>query len=333
MPLSKWHRYLVEARYNLTGFIKAKALIKANAKSVYRFIWRQIICQYSLPGLIIINRGSENKGEVKKCCKDLNILRIQISAYNARANGINENGHLPIAGSLAKGSDLMGQAWTLLLPLVLFADRTTIRRSHGLTPFYLLYRYKPVLPIEVEIPTWRILDWSSDMTPSDHLLQCVRMLERKEIDVEAAAHAVTEFRKMCARERDAANAYRMRPANAALEPGDLVLVYDNAKEINRSVAVKLTAKWQGPFIVAERSAKGVYRLQTPDGVPVAGTFPPTHLKHFFKTDQGYWMPTEGEKRWMHGHPPKQTLGPAGEEPVSPVGPDNGDQGSSTGEPV
>ena len=52
----------------------------------------------------------------------------------------------------------------------------------------------------------------------------------------------------------------MRPANAALEPGDLVLVFDNAKEMNRSVAVKLAAKWQGPFFVAEWSDKGIYQL-------------------------------------------------------------------------
>ena len=78
------------------------------------------------------------------------------------------------------------------------------------------------------------------------------------MDVKAAAHAVIEFRKICVRERDAANIYRMRPANATLEPGDLVLVYNNAKEINHLIAVKLTAKWQGPFIVIKRSAKGVY---------------------------------------------------------------------------
>ena len=110
----------------------------------------------------------------------------------------------------------------------------------------------------MEISTWCILDWSSNIILSDYLLQYVRMLERKEMDVEAAVHAVTEFRKMYARERDAANTYCMRPANAALEPGDLVLVYDNAKEINHLIAVKLTAKWQGPFIIIERSAKGVY---------------------------------------------------------------------------
>ena len=58
------YRYLIKARCNLTGFIKAEALAKADAKSVYRFLWRQVLNRYSLPGLIIVDSGSENKGEV-----------------------------------------------------------------------------------------------------------------------------------------------------------------------------------------------------------------------------------------------------------------------------
>ncbi|XP_052880466.1 uncharacterized protein LOC128286792 [Gossypium arboreum] len=47
--------------------------------------------------------------------------------------------------------------WHEKLPFALYAYRTSIRTSTGATPFSLVYGMEVVLPIEVEIPSLRVL--------------------------------------------------------------------------------------------------------------------------------------------------------------------------------
>ncbi len=48
------------ARDNLSGWPKVKALVKANAEEIAKFLWEDIICQYRIFGRLIINSGSKN---------------------------------------------------------------------------------------------------------------------------------------------------------------------------------------------------------------------------------------------------------------------------------
>ena len=47
--------------------------------------------------------------------------------------------------------------WHEKLPFALLAYRTSVRTSTGATPFSLVYGMEAVLPIEVDIPSLRIL--------------------------------------------------------------------------------------------------------------------------------------------------------------------------------
>lgn len=47
--------------------------------------------------------------------------------------------------------------WHEMLPYALMAYRTSIRTSVGATPYSLVYGMKAALPVEVEIPSLRIL--------------------------------------------------------------------------------------------------------------------------------------------------------------------------------
>ncbi|RDY06368.1 hypothetical protein CR513_09656, partial [Mucuna pruriens] len=47
--------------------------------------------------------------------------------------------------------------WHEILPYALYGYRTSVRTSTGATPYSLVYGTKAVLPIEVEIPSLRVL--------------------------------------------------------------------------------------------------------------------------------------------------------------------------------
>jgi hypothetical protein len=100
-----------------------------------------------------VDGGPENKDVVEQLAADYGIKRVIISVYNFKANGIIERGYLPIVNAFAKITDGGEGNWVQNLHAVLWADRTTVRKSTGYTPFYLNINNEPILPIELNIPT------------------------------------------------------------------------------------------------------------------------------------------------------------------------------------
>ena len=47
--------------------------------------------------------------------------------------------------------------WHEMLPFALYGYRTTVHSSTGATPFSLVYGMEAVLPLEVEIPSLRVI--------------------------------------------------------------------------------------------------------------------------------------------------------------------------------
>jgi hypothetical protein len=85
-----------------------------------------------------------------------NIKRVQISIYYLQANGIIEKDHKLLINALSKIINREFRNWIDNLLAVLWTDRSTVRRSTGYIPFYLLYGKEPILPIKLKVPTWRI---------------------------------------------------------------------------------------------------------------------------------------------------------------------------------
>ncbi|GKT50835.1 uncharacterized protein ColSpa_11016 [Colletotrichum spaethianum] len=75
-----------------------------------------------------------------------------------------------------------------------------------------------------------------------------------------------------------------------LQPGDLVLVFDEKRVIDKSKARKLTYRWQGPlrvYSVSENSAS--YRLETLAGDLITrATYAGKRLKRYIENDAGFW---------------------------------------------
>lgn len=71
-------------------------------------------------------------------------------------NGAVETANKNLERILKKMSEAYAH-WHQMLPYALMAYRTSIRTSTGATPYSLVYDMEVILPIEVEIPSLRIL--------------------------------------------------------------------------------------------------------------------------------------------------------------------------------
>jgi hypothetical protein len=142
----------------------------ANSKQVAKFLWEDVICRYKIFKQLTVDGNPENKDVMEQLVIDYGIKRVVISAYNFKINGIIERGYSPIVNALAKITDGGKGNWVQNLYAVLWADRITVRKSTGYIPFYLNVSSEPILPIELDIPIWKIFPWGSVQTIADFLV-------------------------------------------------------------------------------------------------------------------------------------------------------------------
>ena len=271
-------KYLIVARDDLSGWVEAKALVRGTSEAVAKFLWEDVVCRHGCFGKMVIDGGPENKDLVKAFAERYGIKRVQISAYHPQANGMVERGHKPIVDALAKMTSGGEGNWVDYLHAVLWADRCTVRQSTGYSPFFLICGRDPVLPIELDIPTWRVLPWDEVHDTKDLLALRARQIQRRDEDLEEAV-AHLERRRMAGKE-DFDDRHRIRAEKDIVE-GDLVLLYDSAHAADMSTAKKLRFRWLGPYRVHQViQPQGTYILKELDGVLLSGTIAGNRLKPF-----------------------------------------------------
>ncbi|KAI5428159.1 hypothetical protein KIW84_033240 [Lathyrus oleraceus] len=93
---------------------------------------------------------------VKALCKDFKIAHHNSSPYRPKMNGVVEAANKNIK-KISQKMVVMYKDWHEMLPFSLHKYRTSIHTSTGATPFSLVYGMEVVLPVEVEIPSLRVL--------------------------------------------------------------------------------------------------------------------------------------------------------------------------------
>lgn len=207
------------------------------------------------------------------------IKRVVVSAYHPQANGMIEREHKPIVNALSKMSDRGSTNWVRNLPAVLWADWSTMRTSTGLTPYYISCGNEPVLPIELEIPTWKILSWDNVHTINDLLAIRARQLQRRDEDLEETVLYLQRMRIEGKERHDEKHGIWEE-----LAIGSIVLLHNTRCEKNMSQ--KLAFKWLGPYRIYNAvEGKETYMLEKLDGSHLAGTLVGDRLKKFHSRQQ------------------------------------------------
>ncbi|KAK4706028.1 hypothetical protein P7C70_g168, partial [Phenoliferia sp. Uapishka_3] len=269
-------RYLLTAREDLTGWVEGKALANITSKEVENFLSRTIIPRFGWFYQATVDGGSEFKGELIRALKEFGIRRIVIAPYHPEANGMEERGHQPLVDTLVKISD-SPRMWAKHLPMVLFADRISMRRPTGMTPYAMLYGTEAVLPVDQSEETWVISEWEDrKYTRADLLKARFDQLERKSDLIARATVKLKAARLASVLYHDKVNAHRLREP---LKPGALVLVH-NAK-LDNLKGEKFLPRWTGPYRVRERLTKGSYLLEELDETPLKRVYAARRVRRYF----------------------------------------------------
>lgn len=278
MPKSHGKTQIVAARDDLTGYIEARMISTAKARTVAAFIWEDIICRWGAIEVITTDNGTEFVGAaVKELVEKYGIHQITISPYNSRASGVVERGHRTFREALVRSCDNPLE-WPRMFHHTLWAERVTIRAATGYSPFYLVMGYQPFLPIDAAQLTFA---WDAKAMPHEDLVaERARLLARKEKDVKRAEERIAQSRWKSAARWNLEHKATLDDSEHA--PGTLVLIRNSAieKELNR----KHKARWLGPMVVVKRTTGGAYICSELSGAISRLRFAAFRVKKFVSRD-------------------------------------------------
>ena len=110
--------------------------------------------------LIFYNGLQFNSKAFREYCSNLRIINRYLSPAYPQSNGQAKATNKTIVNGLKKRLERAKGNWAKELLNILWAYRTTPRRSTGETPFSMTYEVKVVIPIEISLSSIRVADFS-----------------------------------------------------------------------------------------------------------------------------------------------------------------------------
>ncbi|WRX13925.1 Integrase [Theobroma cacao] len=253
---SNGHRFILVAIDYFTKWVEAASYANVTQKVVCKFIQKEIICRYGLPERIITDNASNLNGAmVKDVCTKFKIKHHNSTTYRPKMNGAVEAANKNIKKIVEKMTEVY-KDWHEKLPFALHAYRTSVRTSTGATPYSLVYGAEAVLPVEVEIPSLRVL-METELEDAEWVrsrYEQLNLIEEKRLA--ALCHGQMYQRRMM-------RAYEKKVHPRQFREGELVLkrILPNQTDFRG----KWMPNWEGPYVVKKAFSGGALILANMDG--------------------------------------------------------------------
>jgi hypothetical protein len=120
-----------------------------NYKTITKFIHDHLLCRWGAIEIIVTDNAPQYLQAVQYLAKKFHIYHIKISPYNLQAPGPIERWHFDVHEVLIKAANGDESRWPDVAPSVFWAERVTIQKSTGYSPFYMVHGVEPLLPFDL----------------------------------------------------------------------------------------------------------------------------------------------------------------------------------------
>ncbi|CAL8990977.1 unnamed protein product, partial [Prunus brigantina] len=145
---------MIVATDYFTKWIEAEALSSTKEADVERFIWKNIICIFGCPQSIVTDNGTQFVGRhITAFFAKYGIKQHMSTLRYPQGNGQAEASNKIVLDCLKKRLEGAKGKWVDELLGVLWAYRTTKRRSIRKTPFSLAYGTEAIIPSHITVPS------------------------------------------------------------------------------------------------------------------------------------------------------------------------------------
>ena len=188
-------------------------------------------------------------------CVEFKIEHHNSSPYRPKMNGMVEAANKNIKKIIQK-MVVTYKDWHEILPFALHGYRTSIRTSTGATHFSLVYGMEAVLPIEVEIPSMRVL-MEAKLTEAEWCQARhneLNLIEDKRMTTLCHGQLYQQIMR---------KAFDKKVRPRVFKEGDLVL--KKIQSFLTDTSGKWTPNYDGPYVVKKAFSGGALKLETMDG--------------------------------------------------------------------
>ena len=244
---NRGNRYVLVMVDQFTKWVECCALPDQSAETVARSFVDNIVARLGCPFELHSDQGRNFESNVvKEICRLLEISKTRTTPYRPQANGQVERFNRTIMQILRCFMQEYHGDWDVYLPLVAGAIRSSVNRSTGFTPNYLMLGREVMRPLDLMLPKM-IGDVCSReanfVTKYQTAFQRAHEIARQNLKA-------AQFRQ----KRD----YDVKLKQTSYEVGDIVLRQKDAGVVG--VSKKLLAPWSDPWIVAEVISATSYRI-------------------------------------------------------------------------
>ncbi|KAK3031168.1 hypothetical protein RJ639_035191 [Escallonia herrerae] len=264
-------RFVIVTIDYFTKWTEAEPLATITASKCEEFFWKNVVCRFGVPKILITDNGKQfDNSNFRSFCEGLSINLCFTSVAHPQSNGQTKNMNRSILQGLKRKLDDAKGAWVDELPKVLWAYRTTPHSVTGETPFLLCFGTEALLPVEVGLPTVRVLQFS-EAENEENLRGNLDLLD------DARAQALD---RMISTKQRVARFYNRRVRMRIFRVGDLVL---RKLEVSdpKAVVGKLSPNWEGPYKISKVLRPGAYSLETLSGEAIPRTWNADNLRQYY----------------------------------------------------
>ncbi|KAK2997226.1 hypothetical protein RJ639_026117 [Escallonia herrerae] len=250
---------------------KLKLWLQSLKRNVKISFWRAVVCRFGIPRVLVTDNGKQfDNPTFRTFCANLSIEQRFTSVAHPQTNGQTEVTNRTLLQGIKKKLNGAKGLWVDELPKILWAYNTTTRTSTGETPFSLSFGTDALIPVEIGLPSLRVVTDDPAQNEEDLRANLDLLDERREqaaVRLAAYKHRVSKF-------------YDQRVQHRAFRVGDLVLRRIEASAPREAVG-KLAPNWEGPYRVVKLAGPGAYHLEHIDGKAIPRTWNAANLRRYY----------------------------------------------------
>ena len=234
------------------------------AEQTAKLVHQRIFSRFGVPSALVSDRDSKFTSAFWKAMADHLGTQLKLStARHPETDGQTERFNQTLEDMIRAYVAHHYRDWDGRLGSLEFAYNDSVHASTGFTPFWLTYGMHPPNPLSLLRETMVV-----GVTPAAD-----EWIEELMADLQLAHDSLEE-----AKQRQAAFANRRRGPSLDLLPGSKVLL--KIPNIPKGSRPKLGPRYEGPYVVLERTSPVNYKLHLPDGDRRHAVFHESQLREY-----------------------------------------------------